>query len=590
MRRNQNAFGNEWQTVLGTSSSSVEIVASATESALQEILDKHFQYDNAKYTLEFSRTLTDGQMDRKFLIRISATAPIQVQLPPFANPAGLPAGLASIDALYADSKGWDDLHIGTPEPNLYAPRSSRLNPAANPNVRIFCPKFTFHIEWPKLHDNAQKWEWDPAPLALLAEAIIILKQDSSGPYLSIQPVKIKFDQASRLRMTNEFRALVASLSGEEKRVLTDDDDRFNDLLVIALNIAAVQFGPKLVGNIQLPMPVLAEKKIIPNLLQLENKMVTVGATIDYSQLATDASDRTVAALNTYSELLAQDIRDAGGFSSLVVDPTSSSKLSGKRIKILPQSKIRPKLIRVNAYLKDIEKEHALQFGRFKKAIAQKKGNRKAAVPDGFAVGISEYFLNSIIQAVMPKPIDKCTDEKDVFDLVKGWVCYWAKIYDPLISINGTTLDGQVDVDVGGALHACVRKFWDCSWSWSCGELDLAVRGNPGLDLTLLHGNGVAFSGQITGQLDLESNLPFPFDKVVQAFSGLVWDGVKIILNMFLAGITIEIFPKAFGLPEQNTKVQFSGFTPFPFIRNLPNSLPLPKRTYIGFSMGVTASN
>jgi hypothetical protein len=576
-----NIFSDEWQICLGAESYSVDVIASVTETAIQHILDKHFQFDNDKYTLEINRTLPDGQMDRKFLVRISAGAPIQVQLPPFT--AAKSAEQRKVAHLYEDQNGWDNLGIATPEPKLYVPRASR-GKAVTPNVRVFCPKFTFHIEWPKLHDNNAHWSWDPTPLNLLAEARITLEIDSDGPYLKIEPTRIKFDQVSKFQIAEDFRRFIEKLPDNEKNIIAADDDKFNDLLVIALNIAAVQFGPKLVSNIRLPVPVLANKKIVPSLLQMENKMVTLGGSLDFSALAETAQKKIASAMNTFAHLLEADIKANGGFSLLVAEPEESKVTSSKRLKLLSRSQIESKLTRVNDFIAELEAEVKIV------KTPTKRSTKQPAVPNGFGVGLNEYFLNSVIQAVMPQPTSNCTDEQSIFDFLKGWACYWAKLYNPLIAINGTTVSGQVNVDVGGALHACIRKFWDCSWSWSCAELDLAVRGNPGLDLELLPGKGITFAGQITGQLDLETNLPDPFDAVIKAFSGIIWDGIKVILNAFLSVIVIEVFPPTFSLPEQKTKLQFSDFSPFGFLRNAPATLPAPKLKYIGYSVGLTATN
>ena len=96
-----------------------------------------------------------------------------------------------------------------------------------------------------------------------------------------------------------------------------------------------------------------------------------------------------------------------------------------------------------------------------------------------------------------------------------------------------------------------------SWRWECGRLSLAVQGKPGIELKLEHGNGIAFKGKLTGRVVLLSNLPFPFNKVIEAFGGLISDLIMALVNALAALITFYILLPEFALPEQKTKLKLT---------------------------------
>jgi len=81
------------------------------------------------------------------------------------------------------------------------------------------------------------------------------------------------------------------------------------------------------------------------------------------------------------------------------------------------------------------------------------------VAGAVGLGFSEGFLQRAARISLPKPTYECTDEYGILNAVKGWLCYWMKLNEPSVSINGTTVDGTVRLDAGAAVHACVRKFW-----------------------------------------------------------------------------------------------------------------------------------
>ena len=116
---------------------------------------------------------------------------------------------------------------------------------------------------------------------------------------------------------------------------------------------------------------------------------------------------------------------------------------------------------------------------------------------------------------------------------------------------------------------------------------MAIKGRPGIELTLLQSKFIAMSATIIGQLTLETNLPFPFNKVAEAIGSLVWAGVKAILNAFLRHVQIVLVPPVLVIPKQSTAIALSDFAPryFPYIGGTDS-----KKRFAAFSVGVTAQS
>jgi hypothetical protein len=108
-------------------------------------------------------------------------------------------------------------------------------------------------------------------------------------------------------------------------------------------------------------------------------------------------------------------------------------------------------------------------------------------------------------------------------------------------------------------------------------------------LNLQYGNGISFYGHLNaGGLSLVSNLPWPFDKVVDALSKIVIDGIIAVINVVVGSLKFDILLPKFQLPEQNTKLSFSDIAPFGYSRQGGHFSPA-ERTFIGFGVGVTAT-
>lgn len=566
------SHANAWRDALTKyQTQPVDIIGSVREEAINHFLEKHFQYDRDRYTFVLERNFNVNGVDRKFKVTIKANSPLIVDLPPFA----IVSKDKQLDTLF-NTGDWAELEKPNPSAKLMIPATVRraLDPES---VRVFCRSLSFEIEWPKLTGGGT-WKWTPPPLAVVAEAIVELHQTQDGFILRIKLLRVKFDP---IALSAQAAKMLEGLPRRERVAIDACEEKFNDLLVIALNIAGTIYAPKLVHDIHIPVPVLAGKPVAPTLLDMANDIIVVGATVDRAAVANLNQIKLEKTFAAFEGLLQQDIAAAGGFEALMFEDKITRDGSIARV-IRPYRAVRAKLVRSTAFVAQLEQQAKI-------AKRKEKAVLNAAVPGGLGVGANQAVLTRLAKGAMPAPVDRCTDWEPVLPLVRGRVCWWVHIFDPAITIAGVTLSGQVSIDVGGALEACVRSFWDCSWRWECGRLSLAVQGKPGIELKLEHGNGIAFKGKLTGRLVLVSNLPFPFNKVIEAFSGVISDLIMALVNIVASNIKFDILLPEFALPEQKTKLKFSDITPFPFSRTGGTFTP-PERTFIGFDVGFTARN
>jgi hypothetical protein len=563
----------------------VDVIGSLREEAINHILEKHFQFDNERYTFVMQRTFNVSGVDRTFKVTVRADSPVVVDLPPFSSTAKDP----EMAKRFATG-GWAKLERPPRSSKLTVPQLSqgrmRLSKraAASPNVRVFCKSLSFEIEWPKLNGGGN-WTWTPTPLTVVAEAVLELNLTQDGPILHIQVLQVKFDPVHPLDIRKQVLKMIGRLPREERATLSECEEKFNDLLVIAMNIAATTYAPKLVYDIHLPVPVIANMPVKPVLLELGDKIVALGLTVDRIALTARNAALLQSTLASFEGLLSQDIEDAGGLENIVIERgwVSSGRKRGEEIVFRSASEIRARLPRAMSFVRALQKRARQRKNR------QHPGGRDAAVPDALGVGANQDVLTRFARSAMPSPVNKCTDWVMALDVVRGRICWWVHIYDPVVAIVGTSVSGQVSIDIGGEIDACVRKFWDCSWSWDCGALSLAVQGKPGIQLNLQSGTGISFYGQLTaGGLTLVSNLPWPFNKVIEALSSLVIDAIIVVINAVAANIKVDILLPEFTLPKQNTKLKFSDISPFAFTRTGGQFTPA-ERTFIGFSIGVTAT-
>jgi hypothetical protein len=440
---------------------------------------------------------------------------------------------------------------------------------------------TFHLEWPKYDGSNPPWTWDPPPLTIIADAYVSLVQDGDDHYLHIQPIQFRFLPVQMAELGRTWRKYLKGQDRIQQPHLPSDDQKFFDLLVIALNIVGAEYAPRISQNIKIPVPTISGQPIIPALLDVSNDCITVGAGLDRTALTDQNTKAVLDAFATYQALLDEDLREAGGISNVVLQDGHTRPKTTADLKFASPNQIARRLHRSSAYLRGLESR-----ARVKTKPTQR---RAATVPDGLAIGVNQYCLTKLANSALPAPVDHEDGPVDILPgLLQGYARYWVHLSNAQVTISGATVSGSLSVDAGGALGACVKKFWDCSWKWTCGELRLQITGNPGLQLSLKAADDIAFQAQITGTVNVGTNLPDPFDKVVAFFADGIIKGIIAIINLAIANVQFEIVPPAITIPNQKTRLILSGFTPFGFVRAVPAGLSVDRKTFIAYSVGVSA--
>jgi hypothetical protein len=359
----------------------------------------------------------------------------------------------------------------------------------------------------------------------------------------------------------------------------DCEQKFADLLVIALNEFSVELLPKLVQTIELPSIDVASVDLYPTILDVANQYVSVGATMDAQHYLSSVEKQFNIALGALQYAARSDIQAAGSIEALVVkritkDGEKIYRSRKEAAKLMPKS---------NDVLNDL-KAQLQQKTKIIPAIE----NLPAVVPEGMALGFNEFFATTAVNRSLPPSSDKCSDDLTIIEgLLKGHVCAWSRIDHGDVHFNGATIDASVAVDFGGSIVACIRKFWDCNWGWDCNSMGLSVKGRPGIQLKLLSdGRGLRFICSVTlGDLTLDTGLPYPFNEVVNFFFHLIMDIFEAILNLIGLAMSFIIFPVSVPLPGQNTKVSFSNFNGFPY--TAPSGTG-GRANFIGHSVSIDA--
>ncbi|UCH93514.1 MAG: hypothetical protein JSV88_25025, partial [Candidatus Aminicenantes bacterium] len=480
--------------------------------------------------------------------------------------------------LFSSGAGWTELQKKSNPfapvkfysgPGLVVP--TKENPEAN--VRVSCKDLYFKLEWPKIDKPNEKWTWE-ADFMVAIEANLGLIDKEGDQYLQIQPTKIK------ITPINGATGVLAPKKAGSEQDGDECEKKFEQLIAITVEIVSVEYGPALVQNIEIPVLNIGEKPVYPVFMDLSDHMVTVGTSLDRANLAEKISYQFDKMFTRFQVLLQQDIEENGGLEKMILKPQRSKS----DIQFQKPEKIDAKFKCVNAFIKRLEQEVA-ELARNPPV----KSRTVEVVPKGIGAAVNGYFLQSLLAFVMPTPVNDCTDWVNLLEAVRGRICYGISIDQPRVAIDGTSLTGGANVDLGGAVEACIRKFWDCSWRWSCGSLALSLKGDPKITLILSTGEkGVVMIGQFDfSRLQLDSNLPDPFNLVVNGLGLLVIKAIEAIINIVLTMIPVTIIVPAIEIPDQKTKIYLQDFTPFPFIRE-DSSLPQQRRTFLGYEVSVRA--
>ena len=538
-----NTYKEHWNTLLSKpGTQAIDVIASMKEVTVNEFLKSHFKYDNKHYTLPVERTFDANGKPLTFRLTVTIEEPLVIGFPPFQQ--------NKVSALFdtMTSAKWTELE----EPPVVHRVPQASDPV--PNIHIGCPKLSLLLEWEKL-DGSGKWDLKIEKIEAIAEGFLEVIPKPEGSAIKIHPTKVFFDKAD----TNFSTKITKALEAADPALIASTDEKLRDLIVILLNVAATQAIPNFIREIPIPTATIKDKNITLSYLNLENNMLTFGATLDASSLRNDSQMLYNRTLQHFNVIIGEDIAEAGGMEAFF---DSNQKL-------LSEKEVDKKLPRTTALIKRLESLNSVSTSKpetIEKALLGTK------VPEGLAIGINEYFLDTLANVSLPDPTSECTDWK-AFWGVRGRVCWWSRITNADITITDTAggfqLAGGVAVDVGGALDGCVKKFWDCSWKWACERYGLALRDRPEVAVEIKDdGKGILLVAKIIRMPKLEADLPFPFDKVVEFFGNVIIKALKVVFNLILSRIKVRIVPEDIAIPVEGHKtgLRLSDFDAFYFKR------------------------
>ena len=552
-----------WQTLLASSKNAqaTDFIASVSEEFINSFLEEHHKEDRDKYRLVFKRTFTGrAGTPRKFTVSIDATKPLQIYLPP--------------DASLPDPAGpWNDV------PQPYRPdQSSQLS---QPNLRARA-EFELELKWPKL-DGSGEWAWKPGALTVDIEAFAELQhhteEDEERFVVALRPTRIAVEEATTF-LAVAMRQLHGTAGKEELALMEIDEQAFKDLLVIALNIVATEYAPSLAAAIELPTPVIGKRTLFPTFLALTDDAISFGVSLDRAALVEENSGRIERSMAALESAVEADIAAAGGFERLVVKSYDPDK--PQEMEIYSPEEIDRRMKATQAFFAALEIELEALSGS--KPPSPPPSARGRWVSDAMGVGFTEYLFDVIVADALPGQKSECSRWRRLGP-IRGRSCTWARIWNPNVVVNpDASVSGSSFVDFGAKLEGCIKKFWDCSWKWSCSDIGVSIKGTPGLNFALADSSGgVAFRARIIGELKVDFDLPWPFDKILNAFFNLFVKFVRALLNLYLALVSFQVVPGTISLPEQKTKVKLRNPTAF-YLARTP-TVPVEARNRIlGFSV------
>ena len=537
-------YKDHWNALLDRpGTQAIDVIASMKEETINEFLKAHFKYDKDHYTLPIKRTFDANGTPRTFWLTVTAEEPVKIGFPPFER--------NQVSALFETVKdeNWTPIEQ---EPVVYrVPQES----SPTPNILIGCPRLSFLLEWEKL-DGTGNWELKIDSIEAIAKGFLEVIAKPEGSSIKIHPTKVYFDKADRNFATNIIEALEAA----DPDLVSGLDEKFRDLVVILLNVAATQATPSFIREIPIPMITIKNRNILLSYLNLENKMITIGASLDTDSIREAASKKCQQTLSYFNAVLEEDMEDAGGIE---VFYDSNGRLR-------PDNEIDKLLPRTTALVEKLENANKLDD---KKSRKRNTLSSTKMVSEGMAIGINEYFCDTLANAALPSPTSECTGWAE-FVGVRGRACWWTSITNADTAISDTgdgfRLSGSVAVDIGGALEGCIKKFWDCSWTWACERFGLALRDRPAISIDLKDdGQGILLVAHIIKMPKLEADLPFPFDKVVEFLGNIIIKAIQVVLNLILSMIQVRIVPKDIALPIEghHTGFELSNFDSFYFKRS-----------------------
>ncbi len=573
-----NDYAAHWDSILADDSKNqVDIVTSIHEDGINHFLKRSFEIDQTlpeterKFRRVFERTFDTFGDPRKFKVTLELLSPITLKLPPFTT---------HLSKSFNDKSGWDRFdYVRGPELIAQFEKGGGV-------VELLASNVSVKMEWPSLTPGQPPHQWTIPPFDVLGQAELQLDQEGRDFFIIITPTFIKFD-IPRPALQEAIKTQIKSASKEAVAMLGDCEDKFVDLFIIAANIAAYEQTPKLVTSIKLPVPVIQDRPIQPAAFDISDNVLTIGFGIDKVELDKFHSSQLNTNTAFISSLIEQDVADMGGPLAFVYGDAKEGKIKSARNLVFRDPKeLDSKFVRTNAFIKK-QKEYLTEFPE----TESKREVDGLLVGDAhFAIGINEYFFDTIVNSVIPQPRHKCEDEVRLGP-VKGYVCHWSAFQNPDITIHSSgILQGAVDVNVGGSIHACVKKFWDCSWRWACAKLAMAIQGRPQLKLKLLPADGIRLWAELEeGGLRIVSNLPFPFNKIIEFFTSIVFKFIIAFINVLVSLLRFFVLKPEFEVESLNLKLQLKNFSSFYFQRTKSPATNPTKNKFVGFKTNIAVT-
>jgi hypothetical protein len=562
-----------WNTLLGQQGTqNVDIIASIHEDGVNHYLEEHFKNDNASYHRVIKKTFSTQDDQREFTVKLDIELPLQVQFPPYKKP--------NISNVFLDKRNWHDFRSVHKDPHLAA-----LNNDAN-KIQIYCNKVDITLTWPKLHPAANEdktWSFKLETLKIFAEGYAVLNNNQDGYFVSLTPTVIKFDVPGHTDLRAHLIKKIEGLPRPHELMLDECQEKFTDLFVIALNILATEQAPRLIQNVKLPVPMIKDRPVYPALLNISQNCLTVGAGLDKASTMMNLRaelDKQISRLKVKMD------EDIAASDSLIKMISKNARVPEnlEDLEIKSMDEINKMFVKTNEFVKGLQKNVQKHLDT-RLAINPATG---MVVNDAFALAIDEYFFDNVLQSVLPSPKDNCTEWVNL-EAAKGRACYWIRIFDPDATVNPDgSLTGQVNIDIGGSIEACIRKFWDCSWSWSCSSLALSLKGSPSITIKLLTSDGLRTDASLGGNLELETNLPFPFDLIINAIGALIINFVIAVINIALTLFSFVVIYPDISIPGQATKLYLRNLISFYYGRPGLPGLSGNKIKFIGVKGGLDA--
>lgn len=588
-----NKFETKWAALLtGFPGVPTDFLASVSEEAINEYLKNHFQFDNGLYRVVVEQPFDIETLSGSLVATIEARSPLAIDFKPFTSSRALSVRKPYIGKMFGSDQNWHHLsaknHRFGAVRKLQPPRISLHDQEDEPDVRVTCEMLHVKLEWPKLSFPDETWTWE-ADFMILAEANVGLKEIEGVSYLELQPTRIRLSLPTDATGTlpTDYGKIKRSdlLKGEipagailrPANVVTEEDEKFAELVVIVANMLTSEYAPTLVQNVKIPVLQISDKQVYPVFLDVSDNLATVGLSLDKAQLAEDVSYQFDTLNAQFMSFMQQDIDNAGGLDAILYSDVRKKSLR-------PEKQVREQFPLTQRFIADLEKQNAVQ------PKAKKMGDKALVgepAAEGMGGGINGYFIQSLLELVMPAPVNDCASSH-LAKLLKGEVCWGISVGDPVASISGTSITGGVSVDLGGSIKACVGDGCD---HWACTTLALSLDGDPKVTLEMSTGEqGVVLQAKFDfSKLRLHTNLPTPFDQIISALGNLVIQALTAIINIVLSLIKITIILPEIEIPDQHTRLVLSDYTPFPFVRE-DTSLSAQRNTFLGYSVTVSAKD